>query len=60
MIAEKTNQVNVDASPTFVTAAGSLGTQLKGTAGAFFVNATDPDSAGNVTFELKSGSLPPS
>ena len=60
LIAEKTNQVNVDASPTFVTAAGSLGTQLKGTAGAFFVNATDPDSAGNVTFELKSGSLTPS
>ena len=59
LIAEKLNQVNVDASPTFVTAAGSLGTQLVNTAGAFFVNATDPDSAGNVTFELQSGALPP-
>ena len=60
LIAEKLNQFNVDASPTFTTAAGSLGTQLVGTAGVYHVNATDPDSAGNVTFELKSGSLPPS
>ena len=53
------NQINVDASPTFVTASGSLGTQLINTAGSFTVNATDPESAGNVTFELQSGSLPP-
>src|SRR6056300_1074799 len=53
------DQINVDASPTFVTASGSLGTQTGGTAGSFSVNATDPESAGNVTFELQSGSLPP-
>jgi hypothetical protein len=53
------DQINVDASPAFVTASGSLGTQLVNTAGSFSVNATDPDSAGNVTFELQSGSLPP-
>jgi len=44
------DQINVDASPAFVTASGSLGTQLINTAGSFSVNATDPDSAGNVTF----------
>jgi len=54
------NQINVDASPIFVTASGSLGSKLVGVAGSFAVNATDPDSAGNVTFELQSGSLPPS
>src|SRR5210317_2318256 len=53
------NQINIDASPTFVTASGSLGTQIINTAGSFSVNATDPESAGNVTFELQSGSLPP-
>jgi len=53
------NQINVDASPVFVTSAGSLGVQTGGTPGSFSVNATDPDSAGNVTFELQSGSLPP-
>ena len=54
-----TNQVNFNASPTFVTASGSLGSQTVSTAGSFSVNATDPESAGNVTFELQSGSLPP-
>ncbi len=54
------NQINVNAAPTFTTAAGSLGIQTIGTAGSFSVNATDPESAGNVTFELQSGSLPPS
>ena len=53
------NQINVDASPIFVTASGSLGTVLGGVAGSVAVNATDPESAGNVTFELQSGSLPP-
>ena len=52
------NQVNVDASPTFVTAAGSLGSARVNMSGVS-VNATDPESAGNVTFELQSGSLPP-
>ena len=53
------DQINVDASPAFVTASGSLGTQLINTGGSFSVNATDPESAGNVTFELQSGALPP-
>jgi len=53
------DQINIDASPTFVTASGSLGEQAISTAGSFSVNATDPESAGNVTFELQSGSLPP-
>jgi len=54
------NQINVNASPVFVTAAGTLGTFLNGqrTGISVSVNATDPDSAGNVTFELQSGSLP--
>ena len=57
--ATKRDQINVDASPIFVTDSGSLGTVLAGVAGSVAVNATDPDSAGNVTFELQSGSLPP-
>jgi hypothetical protein len=52
------NQINIDASPAFVTAAGSLGSSRFSMSG-ISVNATDPDSAGNVTFELQSGSLPP-
>jgi len=52
------NQVNVDNSPTFITAAGSLGTFNESSSVSASVNATDPDSAGNVTFELQSGSLP--
>ena len=54
-----TSQVNFNQVPTFTTASGSLGTQLINTAGSFSINATDPESAGNVTFELQSGSLPP-
>src|SRR6056300_748819 len=53
------NQINIDQSPTYVTASGSLGSQAINTAGSFSVNATDPESAGNVTFDLQSGSLPP-
>jgi hypothetical protein len=53
------NQINIDQSPSFVTASGSLGTVTINSAGSFSVNATDPESAGNVTFELQSGSLPP-
>src|SRR6056300_958833 len=40
-----TDQINIDASPTFNTASGSLGTALNGL-------------VGSVTFELQSGSLP--
>ena len=55
------NQINVDASPTFITAAGSLGSTLVGQAASYTVNAQDPDShATPVRFELQSGSLPPS
>jgi len=54
-----TDQINIDATPVYVTASGSLGSQVINTAGSFSVNATDPESAGNVTFELQSGSLPP-
>ena len=54
-----TNQINVDASPVFTTASGSLGTNKVNIAASYSVNATDPDSAGNVTFEIQSGSLPP-
>ena len=52
------NQINVDASPVYITAAGSLGTVAGGSSTSKSVNATDPESAGNVTFELQSGSLP--
>src|SRR5210317_1068232 len=51
--------ITIDASPVFVTSAGSLGTGTGNNAESFSVNATDPESAGNVTFELQSGSLPP-
>src|SRR5210317_104525 len=54
-----TDQININAQPVYVTASGSLGDQVTNTAGSFSVNATDPESAGNVTFELQSGSLPP-
>jgi hypothetical protein len=52
------NQINIDQSPTFVTASGSLGSDRFSMSGVS-VNATDPESAGNVTFELQSGTLPP-
>jgi len=53
------NQINIDASPEFVTASGSLGTFDGDDVVSVSVNATDPDSAGNVTFELQSGTIPP-
>src|SRR6056300_206187 len=53
------DQINIDAQPVYVTAAGSLGTGNGDISVSFSVNATDPESAGNVTFELQSGSLPP-
>ena len=52
------NQVNINAQPVFTTASGSLGSGRLGTL-RFTANATDPESAGNVTFELQSGTLPP-
>ena len=56
--AVQSGQVNINAQPVYVTASGSLGSGRSG-ALSFSVNATDPESAGNVTFELQSGSLPP-
>jgi hypothetical protein len=53
------NQINIDAQPIYVTDSGSLGNQTVNVAGSFSVNATDPESAGNVTFEIQSGTLPP-
>jgi hypothetical protein len=49
----------IDAAPVFVTSAGSIGTGTGNTAESFSVNATDPESAAAVTFELQSGTLPP-
>ena len=54
-----TNQINIDASPVYVTAAGTLGTLTGGSAmSTTDIVASDPESAGNVTFEIQSGSLP--
>lgn len=53
------NQINVDASPTFVTASGSLGTFAEQTSvGTLDIVAFDPESTANCTFEIQSGSLP--
>ena len=52
------NPLNINASPVFVTAAGTLGTVNGGASVNLSVNATDPESAGNVTFEIQSGALP--
>jgi len=54
-----TDQINIDAQPVYTTASGSLGSGNGNSSLSFSVNATDPESAGNVTFELQSGSLPP-
>src|SRR6056300_1524323 len=55
-----TDQINIDQSPEYVTSAGSLGTILNGNRDSTTIEviASDPESAGNVTFELQSGSLP--
>ena len=52
------NQINVDQQPVFVTASGSLGSIQEQTTGSFTVTATDPESAGDVVYELQSGTLP--
>ena len=55
-----TNQVNVDQSPVYSTAAGSLGTVLNGSRSGFSTTilAADPESGGDVVYTLESGSLP--
>ena len=53
------DQININAAPNFVTAAGSLGTfEDDERAINVTVEATDPESAGNVEFTIVSGSLP--
>ena len=54
------NQINVDQSPVFNTAAGNIGSFAEqSTVSTMDIEAFDPDSAGNCTFELQSGTLPP-
>jgi large repetitive protein len=53
-----TNQVNVDQRPVFVTAAGSLGSVTEGNAANFIVEATDPESAGAIRYDVVGNSLP--
>ncbi len=52
------NQIAFNEVPVFTTGAGSLGSGNGGSSVSFSVNATDPESAGNVTFEIQSGALP--
>ena len=52
------NKIDIDETPVFITAAGSLGTPNEGTSVNILVEARDPDSSSAVTFELQSGSLP--
>ena len=53
------NALNIDAQPAYSTAAGTLGTVAGGSAiTTIDIVASDPESAGNVTFEFQSGSLP--
>ena len=49
------DQINIDQSPVYTTDAGTLGTLLNGQRGnTLEVVATDPESAGNVSFEIQS------
>src|SRR6056300_132125 len=54
------NQINIDQSPTYNTASGSIGSVADGSRGSttLTIEAYDPESAGNVTYEIQSGSLP--
>lgn len=53
------SQIDIDQYPVFVTASGSLGTFAGNATGVnIVIDANDPDSAGNITYELQSGSLP--
>jgi len=56
-----TSQINIDAQPVFSTAAGSLATVTdsgRASFSAITVAAADPESGGDVTYTLESGSLP--
>lgn len=52
------DQINIDQAPAYTTASGSLGSFVVGSSISVSVNATDPESAGNVSFEIQSGALP--
>ena len=53
------NQININASPAFVTGAGTLGTLNGGSAMTTVdIVAADPESAGTVTFDFLTGGLP--
>jgi hypothetical protein len=53
------NQISVDQSPVFVTASGNIGSFAEqSTVSTMDIVAADPDSAGVITFEIQSGSLP--
>jgi hypothetical protein len=54
------DQINIDAQPVYTTSAGSLGTVDGGSAiSTIDIVAADPESAGNVTFDVQSGTIPP-
>jgi len=54
------NNLNINAQPVYVTSAGSLGTVTGNDSGLrFVINANDPESAGVVTYEKQSGTIPP-
>jgi len=53
-----TNQIFIDQRPVFVTAAGSLGSVTEGNAASFTVEATDPESAGAIRYDVVGNSLP--
>ena len=56
---EGLNQININASPAFVTGAGTLGTLTGGSAMTTVdIVAADPESAGNVVFDFLTGGLP--
>ena len=56
-----TGQINIDAQPIFSTASGSLATVTNGGRASFSpitIFASDPESGGDVTYAIESGSLP--
>jgi hypothetical protein len=53
------NALNINAQPVYTTSAGSVGTVTGGSAiTPIDIVATDPESAGAVSFEFQSGALP--
>jgi hypothetical protein len=52
------NQIYVDQRPVWVTASGSLGSVTEGNAASFTVQATDPESAGAIRYDVVGGALP--